>query len=109
MVCETSTSRASTSQARHRELHARDTEGLNRPFSLLEIANESDQIAIFSDVGAVGRRKRGQVAFNVHDVLYIQWKRLVEWRLEVTIRTTRSVLREKIMSKRGRMPLKRCR
>ena len=72
-------------EARHCELHSVDLKWVHGSFFRLEVPNKSDQVAIFSDVGAVGTSKRCQVAFNIHYVLYIQWKRLIERRLDVTL------------------------
>ena len=58
-------------EARHCELHTMNLKWLHGSFLCLEIPYESNQIAIFSNVGAVGTRKRCQVAFNIYDVLHI--------------------------------------
>ena len=68
----------SFSEARHCEFHSVDLKRFYGSFFRLEIPNKSDQVAIFSDVGAVGTSKGCQVAFNIHNVFYIQWKRLIE-------------------------------
>ena len=60
----------------------------------LEVPNKSERVAVVGDVSAVGTRKRGQVAFNINDVLYIGRKRLIEWRIEITVWQTRSILRD---------------
>ena len=49
-------------EAWHRELHSMDLKWFHGSFFRLEIPHKSDQVAIFSDVGAVGTRKRCQVA-----------------------------------------------
>ena len=69
-----------------------DLKRSHRSFVCLEVPNKSDQLAVLGDVSAVGTRKRGQVAFNINDLLYIERKRLIEWRLEITVSTTRSIL-----------------
>ena len=69
----------SFAEARHRELHTVDFKRFHGSLLCFEIPYESDQIAIFVNVSAVGTRKRCQVVFNVHDVLHTQWERLVKW------------------------------
>ena len=69
----------SFSEAWHCEFHSLDLKRFYGSFFRFEIPNKSFQVAIFSNICAVGTSKGRQVAFNIHNVLYIEWKRLIEW------------------------------
>ena len=81
-------------KTRHCQLHCGDSKWSDRQFLRFEIIDESDKIAVFSDISAISNRKRRQVALNVDDVFDIQRKGLIERRLEIGTRATRGIFGE---------------
>ena len=67
--------RDSFSQAGHGQLHAGGTVVIFVEFTKFEIVDDSDEVAVASNVIAVSARKRCQVVLNVDDVFDIERRR----------------------------------
>ena len=84
--------RGSFAQTHHCDLHIMDLRRSHRLFVCVEVPNKNGRVVVLGDVSAVGTRSQATV--NINDVLYIERKRLIEWRVEVTVWQTCSTLRE---------------
>ena len=82
--------RGSFAQTRHCDLHIMNLRRSHRLFVCVEVPNKNGRVV--GGVSAAGTRSQATV--NINDVLCIERKRLIEWRVEVTVWQTRSTLRE---------------
>ena len=66
-----------------RELHTMGLRWSHTLFAVVEVPHKNDRVVGLGDVGATGTYS--QATFNINDVLYIEQRQLIGWRVDVTV------------------------